>query len=655
MRTLPTQPIERSATLERETLNEKDRSARLAFSSEAPIRDFSWLPPIVLLHEPQAADLAWLRTSGALLVNHDVDQIVGGVTEATIDPAERKGRALVRFDDDADGERAWKKVKSGSLRGVSVRFSPLESRELEEGEAWTSPGGRTFRGPVIVVDKWEPREVSLTPIPADTGVGVGRGKRKDSIMPEWLRKLLVERGVATDGLTEDQARAELERLLGEPPDPERGGTPPAVDAQGLAAVARTAQMEDRLADWISRGLSPDQARQEALSAMARSVPRGSTVQRAQQYVEVGREAGEKFADAHVAGLLQRSGFYRPQDPQWKDTEPERCSLLELAKRCAKRSWRGEGRPFRGLTDSDIVAQACRAHTTSDFSAILENVLRKTVAVSYEEAESTYDRWCKVSESYSFRSESRVIFSEAPDLKETPESMPVEEGSFSDAKQTFLTKTYARKFSISRQAIINDDLSIFEGTAAALGLAGRRLPNDLAYDQLALNSGKGPTMRDSTALFDSTAHSNEGTGGALALGTLAELRKLLRLQTGPGSDSAPLNVPGKILLVPAALETTAESLISSIVVPNVAANLSVEWIKNLQVVSDARLDSISAGAYYVLAGPAFPILELAFLSGRRYPTIEQDDTGDVLGVQWKAYLDVGVCPIDWRGGARNAGA
>ncbi len=65
-------------------------------------------------------------------------------------------------------------------------------------------------------------------------------------------------------------------------------------------------------------------------------------------------------------------------------------------------------------------------------------------------------------------------------------------------------------SISRQAIVNDDLGAFTSLATKLGRAARRSIEADVYALLALNSGAGPTMGDGNALFHSSHGNVAGT-------------------------------------------------------------------------------------------------------------------------------------------------
>jgi phage head maturation protease len=146
----------------------------LSFSSEAPVK--RWFGPEILLHNAQNVDLTRLQAVGALLYGHDasrLENIVGKIARAWLE--DRKGKADVVFDSDQSGTTALDKVTAGSLKGVSVGYMINEARQLEDNETWTDPdSGQTFDGPGMIATKWTPYEISLTPIPADPSVGVGR-------------------------------------------------------------------------------------------------------------------------------------------------------------------------------------------------------------------------------------------------------------------------------------------------------------------------------------------------------------------------------------------------------------------------------------------------------------------------------------------------
>lgn len=93
-----------------------------------------------------------------------------------------RARAIVVFDDDADAETIFQKVKSGTLKGVSVGYRVKTWEIVKAGE--TSSNGK-YHGPCDVATSWEPFEISIVSVPADPTVGVGRSLPET---PELSRK-----------------------------------------------------------------------------------------------------------------------------------------------------------------------------------------------------------------------------------------------------------------------------------------------------------------------------------------------------------------------------------------------------------------------------------------------------------------------------------
>lgn len=144
-----------------------ERKFLLSFSSEEPY-DRGWCVEI-LDHSPGCADLTRLNDIGVLLFNHKRDEVLGKISRAWIDGA--RGYAEVEFDTDADAETIYQKVRSGTLKGVSVGYRISAIEEVMPGKSSTD--GR-FIGPCDIARKWEPFEISIVSIPADPTVGVGR-------------------------------------------------------------------------------------------------------------------------------------------------------------------------------------------------------------------------------------------------------------------------------------------------------------------------------------------------------------------------------------------------------------------------------------------------------------------------------------------------
>jgi hypothetical protein len=84
-----------------------------------------------------------------------------GVVERDARLENGRGVATVRFDSGPDGEDAFRKVKEGTLRNVSVGYATYRLEKVE--------GGRRDEVPTYRATDWEPHEISMVPIGADAG------------------------------------------------------------------------------------------------------------------------------------------------------------------------------------------------------------------------------------------------------------------------------------------------------------------------------------------------------------------------------------------------------------------------------------------------------------------------------------------------------
>lgn len=136
------------------------RTLELSFSSEQPYERYFGVE--ILGHNASEVRMDRLRTAGPLLFNHDRDAHIGRVLEARIENG--RGVAKVRFSSSEEARQKLQDVRDGILREVSVgyRIHAMEMQSVRDGV-------ETYR-----VTDWEPLEVSLVSIPADTSVGVGR-------------------------------------------------------------------------------------------------------------------------------------------------------------------------------------------------------------------------------------------------------------------------------------------------------------------------------------------------------------------------------------------------------------------------------------------------------------------------------------------------
>ena len=145
------------------------RRVTLSFSSEEPYDRGLFIE--ILDHGEGAVDLSRLNSIGCVLYNHNRDKVIGKIIRAWVENG--RGMAEVEFDDDPESDTIYKKVKSGSLKGVSVGYM-VNMKESEDVRAGKKSEDGRFTGPCRIRKKWQPFEISVVSIPADSTVGVGR-------------------------------------------------------------------------------------------------------------------------------------------------------------------------------------------------------------------------------------------------------------------------------------------------------------------------------------------------------------------------------------------------------------------------------------------------------------------------------------------------
>lgn len=175
-------------------INEGARTVEIAFSSEFEVERSFGIE--ILDHQSQSVRLGRLLNGGAVLVDHNYMDQVGVVVSARIDE-DLVGRAVIRFGRSVRAQEIFQDVIDGIRQLISVGYEIFDYKELKRGKST-----------VVRITDWEPHELSIVSIPADTSVGIGRSQQENEIMP----KEDIE-STATDLVTEktDNVDIEVER------------------------------------------------------------------------------------------------------------------------------------------------------------------------------------------------------------------------------------------------------------------------------------------------------------------------------------------------------------------------------------------------------------------------------------------------------------
>lgn len=320
------------------------------------------------------------------------------------------------------------------------------------------------------------------------------------------------------------------------------------------------------------------------------------------------------------------------------------SLMELAR--ASLQHRGVG--IAGMDRNSIVGLAF-THSSSDFGNLLSDVANKSMLKALDEAEETFQKWTSKGTLTDFRAAKRVDLASFPNLDKVAEGAEYTYGTVGDRGEQIILGTYGKLFSITRQAVINDDLSAMTRVPQIMGRAAIRTVADLVYAVLTGN----PAMSDAKALFH-TDHKNLLAAAALSVARIDAAKSAMRLQK---DGKANLNIRPAFLLTPVALESTAIALLAAEFDPAQPGAQIPNPIRGLvEVISDPRLDDVSATTTYMAAAPGmYDTIEVAYLDGNDKPYLEQQQGFTVDGATFKVRLDAGVAPLSWKTMQKLTGA
>ncbi|WP_181261490.1 ClpP-like prohead protease/major capsid protein fusion protein [Pseudomonas aeruginosa] len=399
---------------------------------------------------------------------------------------------------------------------------------------------------------------------------------------------------------------------------------------------------------LDSSVTIEQAQAKLLASLASGAtpsagPSGS--QGANSHVYAGN--GNLVGDSVRASVMARAGL----EEQQSDNRYNFMSLRELAR--ASLVDRGIG--VASYSPMQMVGLAF-THTTSDFGTILIDVANRSMLAGWDEAEETFQLWTKKGMLSDFKTVHRVGLGEFPSLRQVREGAEYKYVTVGSRSQPIALATYGEIFSITRQAIINDDMNLLTDIPRKMGMAAKATIGDLVYAILTSN----PVLSDGKALFHAD-HKNLQTGAssALSIESLSKAKTQMATQKTEVEGGKPrtLNIRPAFVLTPVALEDKAKQIIRSASVPGAESNSGIENpIRNFaEVIGEPRLDDNSATAYYLAARQGSDTIEVAYLDGNELPYMEQQQGFTVDGVATKVRIDAGVAPLDFRGLQKSNGA
>ena len=304
-----------------------------------------------------------------------------------------------------------------------------------------------------------------------------------------------------------------------------------------------------------------------------------------------------------------------------------------------------------------------SHGTGHLTGILADVANKSAMMGWDGAEETWRMWTMEGRLNDYREAQRANLALLDTLDKMYEGQEWEYGDLADVKQGIQGYFHGKKYGLTIQAIVNDDLGELTRAFNAWGEAASTTVGDAVLALLTSgsggSSGYGQTMdEDSVVLFHST-HSNyvaSSSGGAPSETTLNAGYVAMATQTDPNSRTVGIR-PRYILHGATLASTVYRQLVSEkIVSGSTSGEPEANWVRSLGLtpVQEYRLDSQNSGLAWILAAGRRTI-EVSGVAGPLVPRVERSMTSNIPGITYEMSLPFGCAALDYRGFYYNHGS
>lgn len=435
--------------------------------------------------------------------------------------------------------------------------------------------------------------------------------------------------------------------LNTPPAAPANPTPPAVATMSADDVRHVIDQAGKagltLAD-TNKILGEAKSRDAAMNAIIDMIADKSANPPNPLNATVTLDARDKFVEGAAASLMLKAGVAEKAGKGAERNEFSGLSLMELARHSL--TLQGVS-GVTMMTKFDVVGKAFTMaggmHSTSDFANILSNVARKSVLKGYDEAEETFDLWTSTGYVSDFKPTTRVDLGLFPSLAKVDEGAEYTFGKMGDRGVTVAIATYGRMIAFTRQAIINDDLSLLGSVPMKMGRAAKRTVGNLVYAVLNTN----PNFADGAQLFHASHNNLAGSLAAPSEATLQTAYNAMGKQKDDDENAVALNIRPKYIL-----HNNYRFLLKQLLESegSIADNKSAKVINTVQgLVEPIEERRITENTWFLAADPnQYDTIEVTYLDGQSSPRVESEKGWTIDGTEMKVALDAGVNAIGYRG-------
>jgi hypothetical protein len=358
-------------------------------------------------------------------------------------------------------------------------------------------------------------------------------------------------------------------------------------------------------------------------------------------IQIGTDATETTRAAMTEALSYGLGIRVPDaGPSEAARQFMGRGLIDLAAESI--SYRG-GRILNARQIDEILTRA--SHATSDFPAIFENALNRTLEGRYALAQPTFKAFARQRNYRDFRPHTSVSVGDFPMLQKVLETGEIKAGTFGEGKETTQAFSYARRIQISRPMLINDDLGAIADLLSSYG-ATVALFEEITFYSLAFN-GK---LADGKTVFHADHNNLAGAGTVIDVDNVGKGRAAMGKQKSKDDNPLLANSP-RFLLTGPDKSTEAEKLLATIT-PATASAVNPFSGKLVPI----ETGQISGNAWHLIGAPDMGSnWRWGYLEGYEAPRVRMEEPFGTQGFGMSVEHDFGAGATDFRFAWKNPGA
>ena len=578
--------------------------------------------------QPLVIDLAGMVApdSVPILYAHDsysLDSILGQSQKAEKSNTLRMSGEL--FGDGDTYEKVVRLAKKGLKFQASIGATTSKSERIAAGETVTV-NGRQFAGPITVIRASKLREVSIVLFGADanTSAAIAAEANEGLDMADNANK-------TPEDVVKASEEATAKGAVGHPLVNAKG-TDGGSATDGTVGADVLASMREQVKAEILADLKA-----ESLKATRDERPKAP----AAHVVDAAVASSPEVIEASLCMVGNLPGIEARFDAkvlEAADRRRNRTSLQEVLIEAARAN--GYTGHYR-VTDGNCREVLASAFSTHSISNVLGATYGKFLRAGFMGVERDYEKIASVRTVSDYKTMTGIRLNGGFEFQDVGPTGELKSAAASDETRTIAAKLTGRLSSVSMVDIINDDLGALADVPKRLG-RGAALKLNTDFWTAFVAGGYGAAT--------------PGGGNALSLTSLKAVVAAWRKLTD--TDGNPLAIPAKYLLVPPELEITAAELMTSSLL--ITGNTTPSGNKNVlagryEVVASSYLTS--ATTWWLVADPMdLPAMEIAYLGGRREPTVESADVDFAqLGIQFRGHFSYGVAVAETKGAYKMATA